>query len=98
MTQRFGPSVATKTNVTGTGASVTLVSANANRKGLTLFNDSGVTVDIDLSGGTASATSCSLSLVDQAYYELPVMANGKVYTGAITGIWASGQIRVTEFT
>jgi hypothetical protein len=97
MATRFGPSLATKTNVTGTAASISLVAANPRRKGLTLFNDSGVTADIDLSGGTASATSCSLSMVDQSYYELPTMANESVYTGAITGIWASGQIRVTEF-
>jgi len=97
MTQRFGPSRGTKTNVTGTGASVTLVAANPNRKGLTLFNDSGVTANIDLSGGTASATSCSLDMLDQSYFELPVMANLEVYKGPITGLWASGDIRVTEF-
>lgn len=97
MAERLPPSVGTKTNVTGTGASIDLKAANPRRKGLTLFNDSGVTADIDLSGGTASATSCSLSMVNQSYYELPLMADGGVYTGAITGIWASGDIRVTEF-
>jgi len=97
MTQRFGPSKGTKTNVTGTGASITLVAANPNRKGLTIFNDSGVTANIDLSGGTASATSCSLDMASQDFYELPVMANQEVYKGAITGLWASGDIRITEF-
>jgi hypothetical protein len=97
MAEKLPPSVGTKTNVTGTGASISLAAANPRRKGLTLFNDSAVTADIDLSGGTAVATSCSLSMVNQSYYELPVMANGSVYTGPITGIWASGDIRVTEF-
>jgi hypothetical protein len=97
MATRFGPSRAVKTNVTGTGASIALVAANPNRKGLILFNDSGVAADIDLSGGTASATSCSLSMVDQAIYELPIMRGLEIYKGAVTGIWASGAIRVTEF-
>lgn len=90
-------SIGTKTNVTGTGASVTLAASNPRRKALSLFNDSGVTADIDLSGGTASATSCTLSMVDQSYFELPNSGPQGVYTGAITGIWASGSIRVTEF-
>ena len=90
------PSVATKTNVTGTGASVTVVAANSRRKGLVIYNDAGGAADIDLSGGTASATSCSFPMADQAVYTLPDMGSG-VYTGPITGIWASGSIRVTEF-
>lgn len=89
-------SIGTKSNVSGTGASVTLVAANPRRKALSIFNDSGVTADIDLTGGTASATSCTLSMVDQSYYELPTASTRGVYTGAITGIWASGSIRVTE--
>lgn len=90
-------SIGTKSNVSGTGASVTVLANNSRRKGAIIFNDSGVVADIDLSGGTASATSCTLTMLDQAIYELPVMANGRVYTGPITGIWASGSIRVTEF-
>jgi hypothetical protein len=90
-------SIGTKANVSGTGASVTVVAANPRRKGLTIFNDSGVTVDIDLSGGTASSTSCSLSMVDQSFYELFQCPNFGCPTNAITGIWASGSIRVTEF-
>lgn len=95
MAQR-APSVGTKSNVSGTGASVTVIAANLRRKGLILFNDSGVSADIDLTGGTASATSCSFTMPDQAVYELPRMGDG-IYTGAITGIWASGSIHVTEF-
>lgn len=86
------PGTGTKSNVTGTGASVTIIAANPRRKGLTIFNDSGVAADIDVTGGTASATSCTVTLVDQAYYEVPYG-----YLGAVTGIWASGSIRVVEF-
>lgn len=96
MTNRLAPSVGTKANVTGTGASVTIAAANPRRKGLIIFNDSGVAADIDLTGGTAAATSCSFNMLDQDVYELPLY-NGQPYMGAITGIWASGSIRVTEF-
>ena len=90
--------VGTKSNVTGTGASVTILAANSGRKGAVLFNDSGVSADIDLTGGTASATSCSLAMPDQYVYELPTNPHYECYKGAITGIWASGSIRVTEYT
>jgi len=96
MSDKFGPSIGVKSNVTGTGASVTILAANPRRKGATLFNDSGVVADIDLTGGTASATSCSLTLGNQDLYELSLF-DGGVYKGAITGIWASGDIRVTEY-
>jgi hypothetical protein len=96
MATNFGASVARKVNVTGTGASITVIAANPRRKGLLIFNDSGVTANIDLSGGTASATSCSFNLGDQIVYEFPVNSNGEVYKGAITGLWASGDLRVTE--
>lgn len=78
--------------MSGTGASITVLAANSRRRGATIFNDSGVSVDLDVSGGTASATSCTLTLFDQDYYEVPFG-----HRGAITGIWASGAVRVTEF-
>jgi hypothetical protein len=48
-------------------------------------------------GSTASATSATVKLVADAYYELP---DDPVYTGIITGIWvsATGSARVTEIT
>jgi len=87
----------TKSNVTGTGASVTVLAGNPSRKGATIFNDSGVSADIDMTGGTASSTSCTLTMPDQYVYELPVHPVHGCYAGKITGIWASGSIRVTEF-
>lgn len=85
------PSTATSANVTGTGASVVLAAANAARKLLTVFNDSGVVAYVKL-GTAASATSFTVKMVDQAYYELPA----PVYTGAVEALWASGSVRVTE--
>jgi hypothetical protein len=96
MTIKSAPRKGTKSNVTGTGASVTVLAANPRRKHYMLFNDSGVAADIDLSGGTATSTSCSLNMPDQSVWE-PYPNTQGCYTGAITGIWASGSIRVTEF-
>lgn len=79
-------------NVTGTGASVVILAANAVRKGATVFNDSGVVAHVKL-GATASATSFAVKMVDQSYYEIPFK-----YTGVIEGLWASGSLRATELT
>lgn len=81
----------TLTNVTMTGASVTLQASNASRKNLMIFNDSGVVVYVKL-GSSASATSFTIKMVDQSYYELPT----PVYTGIVTALGASGAVRVTE--
>lgn len=97
MTQKFGPSLGTKSNVTGTGASITLLAANPRRKGAQFFNDSGGVVAIDETGGTASATSCSIELLDQQVGKLHTMNDGQVYTGAVTALWPSGVVRVTEW-
>lgn len=96
MTIKSAPRVGTKSNATGTGASAVVLAANPRRKHFIIFNDSGVAADIDLSGGTAAATSCSFAMPDQSIYE-PFPNPQACYTGQITGIWASGSIRVTEF-
>lgn len=85
------PSSSTLSNVTMTGSAVTLASSNADRKGLYIFNDSGVTIQVKLGTG-ASATSFTVEMEANAYYELPY----PVYTGAVTAIGASGDVRVTE--
>lgn len=82
----------TSANVTGTGASISLIASNASRKGATIFNDSAVTAYVKLGSG-ASSTSFTVKMVDQSYYEVPFK-----YTGVIEGLWASGSIRVTELT
>jgi hypothetical protein len=94
-----GPTTGTKSNVNDAASSTTVLASNANRKGATFFNDSTVSLYLDLSGGTATTTSFSVLIPAQGYFELPVCQGG-VYTGLITGIWASdasGAVRVTEF-
>lgn len=81
----------TLSNVTMTGASVTLQASNTSRRNLMIFNDSGVTIYVKL-GSTASSSSFTVKMVDQSYYELPT----PVYTGIVTALGASGSVRVTE--
>lgn len=95
------PTTGTKSNVNDTNSSTTILASNASRKGAVIWNDSTAVLYLDLSGGTASATSCSVKLIADAFYELPDNGKRGCYTGAITGIWASdasGAARVTEFT
>ncbi len=89
----------TKSAVASGIASVTILASNANRKGATIANTDANILYLDLSGGTASATSFTVALAGgatpPAYYEAPFG-----YTGAITGIWGAdgtGSALVTEF-
>jgi hypothetical protein len=86
---------ATKANVASSASSVTILASNALRTGATVWNDSSAILYLDLTGGTASATSCTVKLIADAYYEVPFGLHS-----AITGIWASatGSARVTEFS
>ena len=85
-------SVSTLANVASSAASVTLLAANANRNGATIYNDSTQNLFVKF-GVTASATSFTTRLTPQAYYEVPFG-----YRGRIDGIWAAanGAARVTE--
>lgn len=87
---------ATLSNVSTSGTSATLLSANARRLGATIYNDSSVVLYVKF-GTTASSTSFTVAMAAGAYYEIPI---GAVYTGRIDGILASstGTARVTELT
>jgi hypothetical protein len=77
-------------------ASVTILAANTSRRGATITNTDANVLYLDLSGGTASATSFTVPVASNGYFEVPYG-----YTGLITGIWAgdgSGAAKVTEFT
>lgn len=82
------------TSVGASVSNVTLLTANPNRVGATIFNESASDLYIKL-GSTASLTSYTVRLISEAYYETPFN-----YTGAIDGIWATatGNARITEFT
>lgn len=96
----FGPTTGTASSVNDTDTATTILAANADRKGATVFNDSTANLYLLLAAGTASATNFTVILEAADYYELPVVQGG-VYTGIIGGVWASnstGAARVTEFT
>lgn len=92
-----GSSSASTSNVNDTASSTTLIASNSSRRGAAIFNDSTVSLYVKF-GATASATSFTVLIAAQGYYELP--ANPSVYTGVVDGIWASdasGAARITEW-
>lgn len=91
------PSTGVITSVAQNPAQVTLLAANANRKGLYLYNDAGAKVFVSFAP-TASATVFSFQLNSQTGYESP---QANCYKGIITAIWNSGTtgfMRITELT
>jgi len=89
------PDTGTLANVSASASNQTLLAANAARKGAMIYNDSSATLYVKF-GTTASATSYTVLMPANSYYELPY----PVYTGIIDGIWSSatGSARVTELT
>ena len=86
---------ATQTSVASSASSVSLIAANAQRRGLAIQNTSTSILYILFGGGTATATTAhSVQIPSNGYYEVPYG-----YTGAVSGIWASanGQANMTEF-
>lgn len=92
-----GAATGTKTNVSSSATSVTILASNTSRKGALFYNDSTQICYLDLSGGTASTSSYSVQMPSQSLFELP---GPVIYNGLVTGIWASanGSMRVTEFS
>lgn len=92
---RERPAVASaSTSVAASASNVTLLAANASRRGATIYNDSTVALHLKL-GATASTSSFTIKLAADGYYEVPAF-----YAGIIDGIWASatGNARVTEIS
>jgi len=83
------------TRVPSSVTNITLVAANANRKGLYLYNDSSATQRVKL-GITAAGTDFTVILTRSMFYELPL----PLYVGQIDVISSStnGAIQVTELT
>jgi hypothetical protein len=92
------PATGTETNVAASTSSVTVLAANASRKGATFFSDSTAVLSLLVGTGTASTTVFTVKLFQNDYYELPEYSTG-VYTGIVSGIWtsATGSVRVTEY-
>lgn len=82
------------TSVASSATNTTLLASNASRIFASIYNDSSKTVFIKL-GTTASATSFTILLMPNSYWEVP-----NDYTGEIDAIWsaANGNARVTELT
>ena len=88
-------STATITSVVGATTNTSILAANANRVLATIFNGTNRTMYLAL-GATASTTSYTIQLAQNAYWELPLS-----YTGAISAVWnsgVSGNALVTELT
>lgn len=89
---------ATRTQVSDSATSGTILASNANRIGATITNDSSAV--LYLAYGTGPATTTDYSVTLQPSGSTLVVPAG--YTGIIVGIWASdpndGGARVTEFT
>lgn len=81
-------------NVASSATSVQLVAANADRKGLTIFNDSTQILKIKF-GVTASATDFTVEIAAGGVYNM----SSPIYGGRIDGIWAAanGFARITEW-
>lgn len=90
------PGTSGVTSVAAAAVNTTLLAANTDRRGATVFNDSASAILYLKLGATASTTSYTVQIPPNNYYELP----SPVYTGVIDGIWSAavGNARVTELT
>jgi hypothetical protein len=91
------PPDSTITAVAQSTVSVVLAAANADRRGLTIYNNSNRVLFVRAATGAATLSNWTVRLDRNDYYELPF----PVYTGDVAGIWASGSggfAQVTEFT
>lgn len=89
------PSSGTNSSVAGSTSQVTLLAANASRKGATIYNDSTLNALKISLGATVTGTSFTAVIASTGYYEVPFG-----YTGIITGVFntATGAARITELT
>jgi len=80
----------TPSSVASSTTSVTLMAANANRRSLTIYNNSTANLFVCFDA-TATEAACKVPLSGKVngiggFYEMPT---GQIYTGVISGIWAS---------
>jgi len=82
----------TITSVASSITSVSLLAANTDRLGATIYNDGNKKLYIAF-GSTASTTAFTVEVHKEQYFEVPY-----TYTGEISGIWdvANGSARITE--
>ena len=75
----------TPSSVPSSNTSQTLIAANASRKSLTIFNNSTAILYVCFSE-TATQAGAKVPLGAGGFYEMPA---GQIYTGIVSGIWAS---------
>lgn len=84
------------TTVASSATQTTILAANPNRKGASIYNNSTANLLVDLipATGSVDAATFGLKIPSQSYYELPFG-----YTGAIMGLWdaVNGSALVREF-
>ncbi|MEH2425865.1 MAG: hypothetical protein V7K48_34690 [Nostoc sp.] len=87
-------STSTPTTVASSTTSETILAANSNRKGATIWNDSTATLYLEF-GAIAGTNAFIAKLNPSGYYEVPFR-----YTGVISGLWsaANGNALVRELT
>lgn len=85
----------TNTNVAASASTGQLLAASAGRLGATLYNDADKSVYVKL-GTTASATSFTVRLLPDGFFQVPFG-----YTGRIDAIWdtgPTGSMRISELS
>lgn len=90
-----GIATAAITSVAASVTSVPLLALNANRKMVTIYNDSTSEMFLAL-GSAASTTNFTVRLKTNDYYELPL----PIYLGSVNAVWdtATGNARITELS
>lgn len=84
-----------QTSVASSASSVSLLAANAARRGAVMFNDSTQACYV-----TFGATATSSNFTYKLFPSQTLVFDVPVYPGAVSGIWdsANGNMRITEFT
>ena len=87
---------ATLTTVSGNTTTAVLLAANTARLGVAVYNDSTAILYLAFAA-TASTSAYTVQIAGGGYYETQP---GVIYTGVISGIWATatGAARITELS
>ena len=90
----IGPQSATLANVASSASSGTIFAATGQAKMRTVYNDSTAVLYLAFTSSAASSSAYTVQIPAGGYYEFPQ----PVYSGAVTGIWASanGNARLTS--
>jgi hypothetical protein len=85
------------TSVASQDTNITLLAANANRIGATIYNTDSGPLFVKFGATATATTSFTVRIVENGYYEFPQ----PVYRGIVDGIWTSsstGAAVITELT